>query len=270
MRSNASPPDRTTPVKLAPLLILVAVLSACAQASSRLDRWPLAMDDREVEVLVRYAPRDEAVARQVRRVLRAAIPQAERWAKLSAPITITIHPTHRALEAAAHRPDHPWLRAWARPEGIELQSPRTWSRGEATDGELAQLLAHELTHCVMYQAVGGDVRVARTIPVWFREGMATWSAGESFAAVPPVPGERGALAVTALAYQADSSRVYATADRAFRLLVRAHGEDSVRALLASLREGHEFDHAFERAVGLSVQEFESEFATSVPRESSQG
>jgi hypothetical protein len=228
------------------------------------------MDDGGVEVLVRYAPRDEAVARQVKRVLRAAIPQAERWGKLTAPITITIHPTHGALEAAAHRPDHPWLRAWARPEGIELQSTRTWSRGEATDGELGQLLAHELTHCVMYQAVGGDVRVARTIPVWFREGMATWSAGESFPAATSLPVKRGALTVTALAYQADSSRVYATADRAFRLLVRAHGEDSVRALLASLREGREFGEAFQRAVGLSLQDFEVEFVTSVPRESSQG
>jgi hypothetical protein len=105
-----------TPVKLA-LLIALAVLGACAHPPSRQDSWRVAVDERQVEVAVRYAPVDDPAARQVERVLRSAVAHAERWARLSAPLTITIHATHAALEAAANRPDHPWLRAWARPEG---------------------------------------------------------------------------------------------------------------------------------------------------------
>ena len=108
-----------------------------------------------------------------------AVSAAERWGRILEPVVVTIHPTHQALEAAAHREGFPWLRAWARRASVDLQSPRTWSRGRASDAAMTQILAHELTHCVMYQWSALDrSRLNRGIPLWFREGMASVTAGQ--------------------------------------------------------------------------------------------
>ena len=259
--------NASSPHPLALVLATVA-LGACARAPLRQDAWSSSVAGREVRIAVRYRPQDAAVAAQVQRVLRVAVPLAERWGPLT-PIAITIHPTHEALEEAAGRPGHPWLRAWARPGGVELQSTRTWSRGDASDAELAQLLAHELTHCVTFQAVA-DPGLGRTIPVWFREGMAIVTSGESFAAVRTGAPAPGPLAVTAAAYRDDSLRVYATADAAFRALLRAHGEERVRAILATMREGAAFDDAFWWATGTFLSAFEAGWDASARSAGSHG
>ncbi len=239
--------------------LLATALAACAHAPLREELASEPAGDHRVGVAVRYEARDEAAAAQVLRALPGAVALADRWGPFTAPITITIHPTHDALETASRHPDHPWLRAWARPAGIELQTPRTWSRGHASDAELAQLLAHELTHCAMYQAVGGDARIARTIPVWFREGMATSNAGESLAP----PSGPTSLAVTPAQYQGDSQRVYATADHAFRRLLQAYGAERIRAVLARMRGGMDFEGAFRDAIGVSVSQFEADLRAAV-------
>lgn len=206
---------------------------------------------------VRFADlADAAVATQVRRVLPAALSAASRWGALRETVTITVHPTHASLEAAARRPGLDWLRAWARRDGVELQSPRTWSAGRLSDAELAQLLAHELTHCAMYQYLGAG-SAARTVPIWFREGLATVAAGERFG--PAGRGEDG-LAVVTASYRTDAVRAYATADSAFRWLLARHGEAGIRAVLAHLRAGEPFPAAFQSATGASLQAFEEEYA----------
>ena len=234
-------------------------MAACAHAPSGAAQRSQILRQGEVAIVVRHHPDDGEVARQVGRALRTAVPVAERWGRLPAPLTITIHPTHQALEVAAGRPGHAWLRAWARLDGVELQSPRTWSRGEATDEELEQLLAHELTHCAMFQAIGGDARLGQGIPVWFREGMATSNVGERFAGAATPEATHGTLTVTALQYRTDASRVYATADQAFRFLVGHHGEDRVRRVLTGMRGGAPFADAFRESIGVSVEAFEAAF-----------
>lgn len=211
---------------------------------------------------VRFAdPADAAVARQVRSALPAALSAAARWGALREAVTITVHPTHAALEAAARRPGLDWLRAWARRDGVELQSPRTWSAGRLSDAELVQLLAHELTHCAMYQYLGADSAVARTVPIWFREGLATVAAGESFGS----PRASGALAIVTASYRTDAVRAYATADSAFRWLVARHGDAGVRGVLARLRAGEPFPAAFHAATGVTLQAFEEEYARAAGR-----
>jgi hypothetical protein len=233
-------------------------------------RWQEVTGPGEVEVVLRHGPDDDAAASQVRRALRVAIPVAERWGTLAAPLYITIHATHEALETAARRPDHPWLRAWARVDSIEFQSPRTWTRGEATDEEVAQILAHELTHCAMFQAIGGDARLGRSIPAWFREGMATSNSGERFLGVSASPATGDALTVTALLYQTDSSGAYATADQAFRFLVHRYGENRIRGVLTRMGSGAPFASAFQEATGISVEAFEAEFRGSAHQETNHG
>ena len=72
---------------------------------------------------VRYLPEDAEAARQVERVLQRAVLAAARWGRLSVPVLVTIHPTHRDLEAAAHREGHAWLRAWARHASVRRERP---------------------------------------------------------------------------------------------------------------------------------------------------
>ncbi|HET8734702.1 MAG TPA: hypothetical protein VFM45_13130 [Anaeromyxobacteraceae bacterium] len=219
------------------------------------------LGDDPAAVAVRFEdPADAGVARQVQNVLPAALSAASRWGTLREPVTITVHPTHAALEAAARQPGLEWLRAWARRDGVELQSPRTWSAGTLSDAELAQLLAHELTHCAMYQSFGIDSGVARTVPIWFREGLATVAAGERFG--PAAASGEGTLAVVNASYRTDAVRAYATADSAFRCLLARHGEAAIRAVLAHLRAGEPFPAAFRAATGVSLQAFEEEYARS--------
>lgn len=236
-------------MKLPPLLILAAA-AACARVEPLRDRWGGRAGDRDVEIVIVHAPPDAAVAAQVRAALPEAVSLAGRWGALPSPLTLTVHPTHGALEVASRRPGQAWLRAWARPGAVELQSPRTWSRGAATRAELTELLAHELTHCAMFEAAGSDERVLRSIPAWFREGMATWTSGERFEGRV---GARGAPS----AGGAGSLSAYAAADHAFRALVGRHGPETVRALLAAMRAGLEFDAAFHAATGVAVEGFEA-------------
>jgi hypothetical protein len=145
----------------------------------------------------------------------------------------------------------PWMRAWARRGSVELQSPRTWSRGSASDEALGQILAHELTHCVLFETAGPSWQ-ERRIPLWFLEGMASVSADEHHRGA-----RADALGAPAALLGADPRSVYATADRAFRDLLLRYGEPRVRTLLARLGEGIPFPAAFRDATGTSVAEFEA-------------
>lgn len=217
-----------------------------------------AFAERASLVTVRFTdPSDAAIATQVERVLPAALTAAARWGPLRERVTITIHPTHAALEAAARKPGFAWLRAWARLDAVDVQSPRTWSTGRLSDGELEQLLVHELTHCAMYQSLGRGAPAARSVPIWFREGMASVAAGERHG---PVAGGAGVLATASASYRTSAALAYATADSAFRLLIARHGEDAVRGILARLRAGEPFPAAFRAATGISPEAFEAEYA----------
>jgi hypothetical protein len=210
------------------------------------------------EVTLRSTDGDEAVAEQVRRVLPRALRLATRWGPLPASVALTVHATHAGLESATRRVGNPWMRAWARVGAVDLQSPRTWSRGRATDEALTQILAHELTHCALFQATAGGGR-AREIPLWFLEGMASVAAGESHdLARAEAIGSPGSFLRT------DPGVVYGTADRAFRELVKRFGEGGVRQLLARLGEGHAFPVAFRDALGVPLADFEGDLVGRLP------
>ncbi len=239
------------------LVVVTLAAAACAHAPGAEWTSETLGGDHDA-VVVRYGGGDREIADRVLRAVRAALPVAERWGRLTRTVTLTIHPTHEALEEAAHRSGYAWLRAWARAESIELQSPRTWSRGWASEDELVQLVTHELTHCVMYQAIGGDPRLALGIPVWFREGMATSTAGERFAVVHRAA-SRVEAPVPRSALLHDSELVYATADQAFRYLVHRFGAARVRRILAAVHDGLDFPDAFREVTGLRLTAFEQDF-----------
>ena len=195
-------------------------------------------------------PGDEEAARQVARVLPGAIERVERWGSLSEPIVVRIQPSSEALAAAAGRPGEPWLRGWARRGSVDVQSPRNWSRGRASDAALATLLAHELTHCLLFQRIGANW-THRDVPPWFEEGMASFSAGERHSRA-----DASALAPGPAGGPFDAALAYGTADRAFRYLVTRHGEEAVRGVMDGLSGGQGFAVAFRAATGSTVAAFE--------------
>jgi hypothetical protein len=233
-------------------------------------------------VRIVFGPADAESARQVAEVLPGALARAQRWGRLAVPVTVTLHADHEALETAVSQEGYPWMRGWARYASIDLQSPRSWELlGTPDDAYVGEVLAHELTHCVLYQVAASDWSWAyKGIPLWFREGMASVTAGqghrrEGLERIARFYDEaRPALAVKGAApeggrgdplsdpeplYRREDKLVYSTAHHAFDFLLARYGEGRVRAVLAEMGAGHRFDGAFERALGLPPRAFEADF-----------
>jgi hypothetical protein len=248
--SCLDPPQGPEPTLLLPILVASLAVTQLPPGRSPADATPIVSGD--TAVILRSGAGDEAIAEQVRRVLPSALRAAGRWGTLPAPVTLTIHATHGELESAIGRPGSPWMRAWARLASVDLQSPRTWSRGHASDGALTQILVHELAHCVLLQAAGRDGR-ARKIPLWFQEGMASVAAEEHHDRVHP-----DAVADPAPFLRTDPKVAYGTADRAFRDLVQRFGAERVKDVIARLANGHAFQEAFRDATGVTLVDFEAD------------
>jgi hypothetical protein len=58
-----------------------------------------------------YPPARQRGADMIRTALQNAGPRLERWGRLQEPVTVRIHPSHKALEKAAQRSAYEWLRA---------------------------------------------------------------------------------------------------------------------------------------------------------------
>jgi hypothetical protein len=241
-------------------------------------------------LVVRAWPGGEAEAARIAGLLPAALAGAERWAHVAEPVVITVHATQAGLEAATGVAGFPGLRAWARSASIDLESPRRWSRRGADDVEVRQLLAHELAHCAMYQAVAPGVGVpGPSLPFWFREGMAMVAAAErpmaSAAQIAryvrdaergadlgdadgPGGGQGGgsgaaapgadALATPEVLLGRRADLAYGVAQLAFARLLQRHGEQSPTAILTLLKEGHPFAAAFAAATGSTEEAFAGE------------
>jgi hypothetical protein len=235
-----------------------------------------------------WLPGDDASATRIAHAIEVAAPRVARWGHLQYPVTVTIHPNHDALEAAVNRPGYDWLRAWARYQTIDLQSPRTWSLFGVSDRKLEELLTHELTHCAMYQVAGNDLTwMYKEIPRWFSEGIASVSAGQGYRYggieelwefyEEKLPGSgdgvvgRGREARLPVAlpgdpivdpdplYQEQSHVVYGAAHHAAEFLLARYGEARVRQVIELMGTGMRFPRAFKDAIGITDAEFASEF-----------
>ncbi|MBZ4396782.1 MULTISPECIES: hypothetical protein [unclassified Myxococcus] len=219
-------------------------------------------------ITLEFQPRDTAAADQVRLAVERALPRMARWGTFDDSVSIIIHPNHAALERAANRPNHDFLRAWARYEQIELQSPRTWTLLGASQSQVDELLLHELTHSLMYQVASDRLGWTRKrIPLWFREGMASYTAEQGYrtasledlARYYGLHPQADPLAQADSLYRRESDIVYSAAHHAFTFLVRRYGEPVARGVLRVMSQGPDFPEAFAQAVGLSQEAFLRDF-----------
>jgi hypothetical protein len=258
---------RSLPSSVVLTLALAGVLAAgCAHA-------PLALGPGERvstavgTILLEYEPGDPG-GPAVRRAVENAAPRLARWGVLRREVTVRVLRDHAALEAAIGKSGYPWLRAWATFGEIHVQSPASWTPTGASQAQTDELVLHELTHCLMYQqAAQGSEWRRKAIPVWFREGMASYTADQGYRrgslaelngrladarAIDPIEGAGGI-------YRAESEAVYTAAHHAFVFLVQRYREEGVRRILAAMYEGRSFDAAFREAIGIDRSGFELEF-----------
>lgn len=268
-------------------LAMLGVACATARPATAPREAPLAEEVQAPGLLfeVVYTAPDAEVLPRVREALLSAGPRLSRWGSFRQGVHIRLFPDHDALEAALDRRGYPWLRAWAYGDEVLLQSPRSWSTPPSSfASELDELLAHELTHALMYQLLepekpsGYFDAALDEPPLWFREGMASVTAGQGYRR-PTREELTGWLAdhpgidlfhPSPELVRTEKEAVYGAAHRAFDLLLRDCGEDAVRGVLRGVREGARFADAFRAATGRALGEFESEalrsgFLVSAPR-----
>lgn len=215
---------------------------------------------------------DPSTVSTVQRSFERASAALERWGRLREPVRVAILPSHQALEEAVEKPGYDWLRAWARYDEIFVQSPKTWSVLGFSQLELDELVLHEATHCLMYQLSSTRTGWTRLeIPLWFREGMASVTASQSYRR-PSLealaryydehPGDDPIHDPTRY-YQSQSELIYGVSHHTFAFLLRRYGQDAVKKVMEEMRGGKIFPEAFEAAIGISPVRFVGDFRTYV-------
>jgi hypothetical protein len=256
-----------------PSFIVVLVASVLAAACATAPRpAPLGSEHRLVlgtgVFLLSAAPEDGASERLVAEALAVAVPKVERWGRFAAPVSVRIHPSHDALEQAVRRIDYPWLRAWARFDTIDIQSPRTWSMLGASRGQVVELVTHELTHILMYQRIGtASDWMRKAIPLWFREGMASVTSQQGYRR-PGLPEVRrwlrehphmDPIGDADRLYRTENDIVYGASHRAFEKLEERFGEVAIGALMDRMHAGETFERAFTASFGVPPHVFTADF-----------
>jgi len=254
-------------------VLLLALLSGCASrrgmaAPSANLSASLDMTGPSGQFRIEYHPDDAQDATRIQQAVDEALPRLARWGTLRETVTIKVMPNHKALANAVQQRELGWLRAWSRYDEVLIQAPSTWGLVGASQPQINELLIHELTHSLMYQLAANRLGWSRKqIPLWFREGMASYTAEQSYRWVTleeiarhleRFPKSDPVRRPTEL-YREDSNLVYGVAHHAFSFLVRRYGEDAVRALLAEMRGGKDFPDAFQSVIGVPADTYVADF-----------
>lgn len=179
---------------------------------------------------------------------------------LAEPVLVRLHTDVASFVAASGRTEH-WLRAWASFAAVDLLHPRFWQ----DDGEGARVgrLAHELTHCAIYQAFGDERRARQArVPWWLAEGAASVVAAQEASRMPLARVVERSAGTNPLRDRAllgrDHHLAYGAAHHAVAYLVTTHGRDVVRRILDAAQHASLDDEPLPRALmavtGLSVDE----------------
>ncbi|MFL5311578.1 MAG: hypothetical protein ACJ79H_14100, partial [Myxococcales bacterium] len=133
--------------------------------------------------------------------------------------------------------------------------------------EMSELLVHELTHALMYQLLQpADGGWPEEPPLWFREGMASVTAGQGHRRLALEDLRRwqrahpaaDLLHPTPELYRTEREAVYAAAHRTFELLLALRGDQAIRDVIRGVRSGARFERAFALATGEPLAAFEVE------------
>ena len=256
------------PRALRPAMAVIAgLLAGCAAHLPQLQRREL-LTTQVGSFAVEYSDPDEGVIPRIAQAVESAGPAIGRWGQLSSPVRIEVLPSHESLEKAVDRQGYDWLRAWARYDEVFVQSPRAWGFIGPTQAELNELLTHELTHCMMYQQSSDRHSwLAKGFPLWFREGMASYTSGQGYrwptleelARFLETHPKEDPIRDPEPLYQGESDIVYSAAHHAFSYLVLRQGESGVIQILHAMQPGPSFGEAFRQVTGIGPDDFTTQF-----------
>lgn len=261
------------------LRVAAAVLSlgAGSCATPRVPDPEVVVTD-EGTVRLEFLEWNESTADLLKRAVPEAAKVLSRWGGLQEPVRLRVVNSRWELEEAVGR-RLPGISAWAQRAGVVLWDPRWWPippgaaeqparAAQVWRTQVTDLLKHELTHCLMFQRAGPPRSDPRErIPFWFREGMATLTAGEGAQWPPPEslsrwladhPGS-DLLRDAASILNAEPTVAYGAAYHGFDFLVRRYGDATVLRVLDRMRVREGFPEAFRDAVGVSVEAFGTDF-----------
>jgi hypothetical protein len=250
------------------LCLLLATLCSCSPKSTR----PAAGQPglRELSIIDESGDPDNEA--RVRTSLTQVLPLLERWGTVRAPVRIRIVRDHAALERAAHQPDLPWLRGWTFPNEVLLQGPGSWPIDPREEPSLSALLAHELTHALLYQLLTDPQgTLAPAPPPWFVEGMASVTAQQQARRLTQTqlrdwltahPGVDPFTFSDRLLHN-EQRALYSAAHLAFQRLLDQFGEAKILAILVEERAGAPFAVAFEHQSHVSEDGFRAQLLTSL-------
>jgi hypothetical protein len=250
---------------LYPLLFLIA--QGCAgwlapPSLERISRYPLPNQP----ITVCYQSSDASVLPLIEESVSAALPRATLWGKLRLPVTIIVYPNHGALEQAVHKQGYRWLRAWTTEQTIHLQSPRSWLL--LNRKRFFELMTHEFTHVVHYQTARLKAsRSGRNDPLWFREGLASFTARQGYRRYSRTQLLRelhthpafDPLSPTADEIQGEQKLVYSAAHSLVSYLIQKYGEERIRKVLHAIADGNSFAKSFEMTYSMTMRQMQEDW-----------
>ena len=241
-------------------------LSSCAHVNSSPNQTfrIIRVDRTQALITIHYPAEKEHDAAIISNLIREALHDVNRWGTLQMLLTITLHGNHKELEKAVGVRDYGWLRAWATYDTIDIQTPGTWGGGRLEE-RIKKVLTHELTHTIMYQAIGTkDTWASIYIPIWFREGMASTTArqgnwrfsrnelNQRFLSNAP---SINLFSNPKTLLQTEARLIYSASHWLFTDLIARYGEDSVRNLLKEIRNRKDFRQAWNAIFKLSEEHY---------------
>ncbi|MCB8982508.1 MAG: hypothetical protein H6659_01645 [Ardenticatenaceae bacterium] len=172
-----------------------------------------------------------------------------------------LYPSSADLRAALRLTGRDWVGAHAHPELGVLLVTAVNSRTAATD--LRQSIPHELTHYLLYQAMGPVAY--DSLPIWLGEGLATMMEAN------PNPNYEAVLETAVSTQQilpfselcerfpiAEDTAVlaYAQSESLVRYIQARFGNQTLQALLAAYTDGLDCDAGVQRATGVTLAELQ--------------
>ncbi|MGH2538348.1 MAG: peptidase MA family metallohydrolase [Candidatus Promineifilaceae bacterium] len=174
------------------------------------------------------------------------------------PLRVYVYPSANELRAALRLSGRDWIGAHARPElGLILvaaSNPRTAA------ADLAKDLPHELSHLLLYRAVGTNY--ANT-PRWLDEGLASLFDGQANGTYAAVLEEAAAAGATlpfsqlCRAFPAGSDQAllaYAQSESLVHFIKAEYGNQALTSMVAALADGADCEGVSRRALGVSLAE----------------
>jgi hypothetical protein len=243
------------------LLVMIAVTVACAAGMAHAEsmRWH---EMQSAHFIIYYSDGREATASTAAEI-------AERWRAIlirkleftpDTRIPIYLYPDRRSFADAAGVAPGDQIVGLAHTQTLKV---RIDASGAFTD--ISRVIPHELVHVFVFSQLR---EAAERLPLWMHEGLAKylgddWTGADAELLADAASGSR-LLPLSEISdeYPKDKERLsiaYAESYSAVKYMADKYRLGAIRDLLAELEKGHSFDSSMVYAIGVSPEQFETDW-----------